>query len=158
MKFGKIDIEGNLEYAPNAYKHNGIEYWHPTPDDYKAVGYLLVVQSSPSTPAPSGYHYVPDGWEVVDEEIHNKWKLVEDPHIPRTFSKMKIVAALTRMDAWEQTKEWIESQGLYDLYLAAQDFAEDNDYFDDGVKAIKDALQLTDEQVEEILSQCVLEN
>jgi hypothetical protein len=98
--FGKILQDNKLEYAPEAFKHDGVDYLHPTADDYKAVGYLPVVQSNPSEPAPSGYHYAPDGWEIVNDEIHNKWKLVENPKQQRTFSKMKIVAALTNLGLW----------------------------------------------------------
>lgn len=155
--FGKLLQDGTLEYAPDSFNWNSQDYIHPTPADYIAAGFKPVVFLPPSAPAPDGYHYASDGWEVVNDEIHNKWKLVEDPYVPRTFSKMKIVAALTSMNVWEQTKAWIESEGLYDLYLAAQDFAEDNDYFKAGVQALQTQLHLTDEQVEQILSQCILE-
>ena len=46
--------------------------------------------------------------------------------------------------------------GLYDLYLAAQDFREDNEYFVRGKTALIEALSLTEEQVEAILQKCVI--
>lgn len=160
-EFGKLLQDGTLEYAPEAYNHNGVDYLHPTADDYKAVGYLPIIETAPSEPTPSGYHYEEDGWEVIDDVIHNKWKLVEDPYCPpepRQFSKMKLVEALMKLGKWDDVKTWIESNGLYDLYLAAQNFAEDNDHFKQGVLILKDELQLTDEQVETILADCVLED
>lgn len=77
--------------------------------------------------------------------------------LPRVFSKLKVVAALTEAGAWAQVKAWIEANGLYDLYLAAQEFAEDNDYFARGLAALKPVVGWTDEQVEALLAKCVKE-
>lgn len=74
---------------------------------------------------------------------------------PRTFSKMKCVVALKSVGVWAQVKEWIIAQDLYDEYLAAQDFREDNPYFLAGKAALQAALGWTDEQVEELLAQCL---
>ena len=74
---------------------------------------------------------------------------------PRVFSKLKVVAALMEAGVWAQVKAWIESNGLYDLYLAAQNFAEDNEYFAQGRTALQTALGWTDEQVEAVLAASV---
>ena len=73
----------------------------------------------------------------------------------RRFSKLKVVAALMKAGVWLQVKAWIEEKGLYDLYLVAQEFAEDNEYFAQGLVALKPVVGWTDEQVEALLSQCV---
>ena len=75
--------------------------------------------------------------------------------VPRTFSKMKVVAALTEEGVWEDVKAWIEGAGLYDIYLAAQDFAEDNEHFAQGKAQLQAALGWSDERVEALLAQCV---
>lgn len=75
----------------------------------------------------------------------------------RTFSKRKAVVALKREGVWEQVKAWIIAADLYDVYLAAQDFREDDADFVAGKKAIKDQLGWTDEKVESILAECVLD-
>lgn len=76
---------------------------------------------------------------------------------PRVFSKLKLVTALMTLGYWTKVKAWIEAQGLTDLYLAAQDVAEDNPYFAAGLAAVKKELGVTDAQAEEVLSQCVAE-
>ena len=58
---------------------------------------------------------------------------------------------------WQQVKTYIEQAGLYDLYLAANDFREDNEYFIKGKTVLQPLLGWTDEQVEALLSQCVAE-
>lgn len=72
---------------------------------------------------------------------------------PRKFSKMKAVAVLTQMGLWAEVKKWIEDNGLYDLYLAAQFFSEDNEYFLKGMENLKSKFGLTDAQVEDFLTQ-----
>ena len=84
-------------------------------------------------------------------------ELEPDGPIPRTFSKLKIVAQLTAADVWPAVKEYLISNDLYDLYLAAQDFAEDNPFFEQGKNALQEALGWTDEQVEQILANAILD-
>lgn len=71
---------------------------------------------------------------------------------PRTFSKLRIVAALTTAGVWDLVKQLLVERGLYDLFLAAQDFAEDNEYFAQGTAALQSALGWTDAQVEAVLA------
>ncbi len=73
----------------------------------------------------------------------------------RIFSKLKVVLALTEMGVWPQVKAWIESNNLYDLYLAAQVFSESDPHFKQGLKTLQTALKLTDEQIENILRNCI---
>ena len=110
---------------------------------------------------PEGKIPVPDGYEPVDtpdgKEWRQKWQYEDaPPPPPRQFSKLKIVAALTAQGVWPQVKAFIEQAGLYDLYLAAQDFAEDNEYFTQGRQQLQTALAWTDEQVEAVLAQAVI--
>lgn len=73
----------------------------------------------------------------------------------RTFSKMKCVVALKREGVWDQVKAWIVAADLYDEYLAAQDFREDDPYFVAGKTALQEQLGWTDEKVAAILAECV---
>lgn len=79
-----------------------------------------------------------------------RWRKVS----PRRFSKLKVVSALTQAGVWPQVKAWIEQAGLYDLYLAAQDFGEDNAWFAQGRAALQAELGWTDAQVEALLEEC----
>ena len=83
------------------------------------------------------------------------WGPTGEPPVP-TYSKMKCVMALTKLGVWPQVKAWIESQGLYDLYLAAQDFREDNPYFVSGKAQLMASLGWTEEQAEALLAKCVI--
>ncbi len=73
----------------------------------------------------------------------------------RTFSKLKLVAALKEADKWVLVKTWLEEKSYYDYYLAAQDFAEDHPLFREGLAAIKAYAGVTDDEAEALLAKCV---
>lgn len=129
--------EGNLV---KAYSDAGLKIRGGSPEGIYSVAY---------DPADCGREYVETG-EPVDT-------MDRDPSAPRVFSKLKLEAALMEAGVWAQVKAWIEVNGLYDLYLAAQEFAEDNEYFATGRTALQSALGWTDEQVEALLAKCVKE-
>ena len=156
--FGKLTATGAIEYAPNTL-HTG-DNWNvaPTAADYAAAGYFPVIDAPPTTPAREDYHYVAGVYELVDGKYVRRYaELADLPPPPRTFSKLKIVAALMEAEVWAQVKAYIEQAGLYDLYLAAQDFKEDNPYFTQGKTALQTALGWTDAQVEAVLAASVIE-
>lgn len=98
----------------------------------------------------------PDEWTDCDYAETEEESAADVIPAPRTFSKLRIVAALTNAGVWSQVKAYIEREGLYDLYLAAQDFREDNEYFTQGKTALQTALEWTDEQVEAVLAEAEL--
>lgn len=98
----------------------------------------------------------PDEWTDCDYAETEEESAAEVIPAPRTFSKLRIVAALTNAGVWAQVKAYIEREGLYDLYLAAQDFREDNEYFTQGKAKLQTALGWTDEQVEAVLAEAEL--
>ena len=129
---------------------------HPSAAQYATIGAYPLGDTTPPMP-PEGKIVVQDGYVLDFGEWRPHWVFDDaPPPPPRTFSKLKIVAALTTAGVWPQAKAFIEQQGLYDLYLAAQDFAEDNQYFTQGKAALQTALGWTDEQVEAVLAAAVI--
>ena len=101
------------------------------------------------------------GWREDAETLTCVYKVVPGetpPAGPRVFSKLKLVAALKAADKWVLVKTWIEERGLWDYYLAAQNFREDNEMFADALAAIKAYARMTDEDTEAILSKCIWED
>lgn len=85
------------------------------------------------------------------------------PGTPRTFSKLKLKMALARAGLLQQFLtvlqgvELIEGSGYMasDAFADAVNLSESNDGFKAAVKAAKDALGVTDEQIEAILEASV---
>lgn len=151
-----------LTPAPKYATIDGAAVINPTREQYARMdppAYPLGASTPPEP--PEGKIAVPDGYEPADtpdgKEWRQKWRYEDAPlPPPRQFSKLKIVAALMAVGVWDTVKQYITDAGLYDLYLAAQDFAEDNEYFTQGRQQLQTALSWTDEQVEAILAQAVI--
>ena len=155
-------ITKRLEVAKNYGTIDGAAVINPTREQCARMtppAYPLGT-STPPVP-PEGKIAVTDGYEDVDtpkgKEWVQKWRYEDaPPPPPRQFSKLKIVAALMGVGVWDAVKQYITDAGLYDLYIAAQDFAEDNEYFTQGKTALQAQLGWTDEQVEAVLAQAVI--
>lgn len=149
MRYGTI-IDNKLHHAPRAIRIGGAVVCNPTPAQYEAAGYKRVVDTPPQTDA--SHYAVPTGWSEQGGEIVRQYEVrAYPPPPPRTFSKLRIVAALTSAGVWDAVKQLLIERSLYDLFLAAQDFREDNEFFAQGKTALQTALGWTDEQVEAVL-------
>jgi hypothetical protein len=128
---------------------------NPTAEQYASLRDAYPKGEDAPLPEPQEGKVVEYGGYALGESDHlwhKQWVLVDaPPKPPRTFSKLKIVAALTRAGVWAQVKQYIIDANLYDLYLAAQDFSEDNEYFVQGKNALQTAIGWTDADVETIL-------
>lgn len=76
---------------------------------------------------------------------------------PRTFSKLKLYAALAQANLWEPLVAWLQEQtydgvNAYTAFMLAQDLAEGHPMFAQWLTAAKTALGVTDEQAEAILA------
>lgn len=146
------------EFAPDVLEINGRKVYNPKAVHCKIAGYLPLSYDWPVDP-PEGKHYERTGKIEPNGDDGYRWtyRLVDNPPpAPRVFSKLKCVAALMEAGVWHEVKNYIEGAGLYDLYLAAQDFREDNPYFISGKAQLMTSLGWTEEQAEALLSQCVI--
>ena len=150
---------GEIEYAPGKItKDDGTVVSNPSPATYLAHGWRRVVDKPPE--AEEGCTVEPSGWEETPEAIVRGYKQVPDEPQPakaRVFSKLKLVAALKEADKWVLVKTWIEERGLWDYYLAAHNFREDNAMFSDALAAIKAYARMSDGDAEAILKNCIWE-
>lgn len=113
-------------------------------------GFYPVEKIGPK-PVPTGREQL--GYTYTLDEtrgVMRKEYFLETP--PRTFSKLRLVAALMDAGYWTQVKAFIEARGLMDLYLAAQTFREDDPHFAPALEELKSQLAVPDEEVEKILS------
>ena len=173
-KYGKL-VGGEIEYAPASLDTESGKLMNPTEASYLAAGWKKVTDEPPAP--EEGCTVEPSTWTETDTTLVRVYKQVpmpapqsqdgagggmdsDMPSAPapvgkRIFSKLKLVAALKAADKWVLVKTWLEEKAYYDFYLAAQNFAEDNELFVEGRDAIKRYLGMSDEQIEAILSQCV---
>ena len=168
-KYGKL-VDGQIVYAPNTLDTEDGKKMNPSEASYLAAGWKKVVDEPPAP--EEGCTVEVSGWTEGEDTLTKVYKQVamsapqgggqggDTPPAPppvgkRIFSKLKLVAALKATDKWVLVKTWLEEKAYYDYYLAAQDFAEDNDLFIEGRNAIQGYLGVSDEYIESILSKCV---
>lgn len=161
MNYGTI-IDNKLHPAPRAIRIGGAVVCNPRAEDFARLNAEREAQGLPKyypisdDPAPSppeGKVVRFNGYAVVAGWIAPQYSFEDAPQPPpRTFSKLRIVAALTTAGVWDAVKQLLIERGLYDLFLAAQDFKSDNEYFENGKAALQTALGWTDAQVEQILA------
>lgn len=180
MKLYKINPSGDgLIPAPEMVISNGQKV--PVSEEFlRRLGYCDLLEVPPPAVPDGGtlvtkYEYVLEDVLVdppkhVPEQLRAKYpkryvkrpvsikpvyEVVEPPPPPpRVFSKLKAVIALKEANLWDYVKAYIEESGLYDLYLAANEFREDDPYFKQGLSVIKEKLSISDEGVEELLKKC----
>lgn len=158
-------IDNKLHPAPRAIVVNGAMVTNPKAEHFAALNeerakkglpLYYPISDDPAPTPPDGKIVRFDGYAVVSGWITPQYSFVDaPPPPPRTFSKLRIVAALTQAGIWDSVKQLLIERGLYDLFLAAQDFREDNEYFTQGKAALQQALGWTDEQVEAVLAASV---
>ena len=156
-KYGRLS-NGRIEYAPSSLETEDGVKMNPSAASYLAAGWKEVVDEKPT--AEPGCRVEVSGWREDAETLTCVYKVVAGETPPagaRVFSKLKLVAALKAADKWVLVKTWIEERGLWDYYLAAQNFREDNEMFADALAAIKAYARMTDEDTEAILSKCIWE-
>lgn len=115
-------------------------------------------EDSPMPTPPEGKVVEYGGYELGERDHlwHKQCVLVDaPPSPPRTFSKLRVVSALTDAGVWDSVKQLLIERKLYDLFLAAQDFREDNEHFVQGKAALQAALGWSDAQVESVLAASV---
>ena len=155
-KFGRL-VDGQIEYAPKTLDEaDGVKKMNPSDESYLALGWKHVVDVKPPTEANRYPAF--SSWNEDGETITAVYKMIEgrDPALGvRVFSKLKIVMALKKADLWIFTRTWIEENGLYDLYLAAQDFREDNEFFIQGKSELQRLTGKSAEEIEAILAMCI---
>ena len=152
MKYGKLK-NGKIEHAGKVIRlADGAVVVNPKETHLLAAGYLPVVDEPPAV--DTEHYAAPMGWEDRDGAIRRVYEVRElPPPPPRTFSKYRLVSALMRANLWTGVKAWIENtEGAYDLYLAAEDISEDEPLLAQGIAALKTELGITDKQVESILA------
>ena len=131
---------------------------NPSGDDYALMGYIPVSEDPPRDPAPEGFHYVKDGYEIVDgKRVAAKYSLERDPlPPPRVFDPYLLMDKLMSENVWDTVKEWIQSDPEgWDRWSKAPDIDENEPLLAEIVSTAKTAFGWDDAKVEEILSASV---
>lgn len=149
--YGKFFDENASEADDIMTTSDGGEY---TDEVLRADGWFPIVEVG----EPSDSPYRIFRYTLVSDEngghIEQQYTIHQQA---RTFSKLKILQTAAQLGLANDFLSLLKSDALlYEMWLAAQNIAEDNQFFQSGIETIKQQMHLTDEQIETILSNCVI--
>ncbi len=146
--------DGNLVYAPKILTTPHGVVVNPGRMTYLAHGWKLLDIQPPADP-PEGKEYVISGYTETTTDIQAVFKLVDIYKPPRTFSKLKIVIALTKRGKWAALRDWLDETEYGDLFDAAQDFREDHPAFIAALSAAQERFGFAADEIAALLAECV---
>ena len=123
---------------------------------YRVVGEKPVARSN-EVWRVSGYAFSEAG--TAEQQWSCAWRRVK----PATYSVYKVTRLLKELEvdyqgqrvmAWQPVLAWIRANDLYEEYLSADEFSEDDPNFKAGLEQLKATLGLTDMQVAALLGRC----
>lgn len=151
-------------------------YCKPSDDGKQLVFAPVVIPPSPHAPTEAEYNmagwyryaveppHPPEGkvvsgvtYKIVDNATVAEYSYEDAPPRVRTFSKFSLWLVLTEMGLWDAFEEWLKNQTIegrnaYVAFTIANDLTDANPMFHGLVNDAKDALGVTDEQLEQILA------
>ena len=132
--FGKLN-DGAIEYGPDSLTIEWRTVYNPKAVHYRIAGYLPVIETPPSDPAPEGYHYErtgkyahsPDGQSVIAQYI----PVPNPPPPPRRWTKLAIETALAQADMLDAMDAFLAQTTIVGKLTAARAFSR-CDYIEEG--------------------------
>ena len=153
--YAKI-VNGELAYAPDSViLPGGAVVVNPKRLSFLQAGYKPLALTPPADDPPSGMEWTISRYVETADAITAIYKPPPIYAPPRTFSKLKLVAALSSLNLWSAFRDWLVETDHYDLFVAAQSFREDHPSFTAILYAAQERFCLSDHEIEDILSKCV---
>lgn len=148
-QYGKLTVDGTLEYAPRSFIENDSIIVPKENDDsfYFERGYYKVIDNKPAFDSDTQYAKILK-WNI-DETIHTMTSVyvvrekenvnIQPNHVKR-YSKLKITLFCMEMGIWDSVKSYLEKIGYYDLFVMAAFFLESDEYFNKGLQMYTEAM------------------
>ena len=150
--YGKL-VNGAIVYAPSSLDTPSGLIMNPKRLSYLQAGWKFLDLQPPVDPPPEGREYRITSYTETATDIQAVFKLVPVVSPPRTFSKLRLVTALTERNLWPAIRDWLDETGYYDLFAAAQDIREDHPQFAAALAAIRTRFSLTPDQIAAVLAE-----
>ena len=146
---------GKLQYAPSTLITPQGIIMNPKRLSYLQAGWKFLDLQPPADPPPEGKEYAISGYTETATDIRPVYKLIAIETPPRTFSKLRLVTALTKRGIWSAFRDWLIETDLYDLFNAATEFREDNADFIAALSAAQSRFGFTRDESAALLAECV---
>ena len=155
QNYGKL-VNGAIIYAPSSLNTPAGLIVNPKRLSYLQAGWKFLDLQPPADPPPDKTYEI-TGYTETATDIRANFKLVPLVAPPRTFSKLRLINALMSRNLWPAVRDWLDTSGYYDIFVAAQDFREDHPQFAAALTTAKSRFDLTDVDVSAILDESLLQ-
>ena len=170
---GKIK-DGQIEYATIPLTVDGkIVSYHPTLGVYLRYGFKEIIDNIP--PKEPGYKIVNDYLDENETQIIVRYKYVPDngdpeppPQPVRVFSKLYLQIILTKLGYWDRVLTWMKNTEInldpntkmncFDAFNVAVTLSDKFEGFSTIVKAVQNYLGVSDDVVEFVLANSLVED
>ena len=124
---------------------------HPSPEDYLLMGWLIVIDKAPE--AEEGHYVRKTGFaDEIDGRIVIEYEQVPIPHVVHTYKRSYLAQWMRAKGKWDDFKGLLGvSEDLGFFWETSTEFDSDHPQWGTVVTAVKSALELSDEDVEEML-------
>ena len=119
------------------------------------AGWKFLDLQPPADPPPDKTYEI-TGYTEKATDIRANFKLVPLVAPPRTISKLRLINAFVSRNLRSAVRDWLDTSGYYDIFVAAQDFREDHPQFAAALTAAQSRFGLTDSETAAILAECVI--
>lgn len=134
---------------------NEIDVPDPTASDYANIGAYpkrkSVIPYIPSDGIASRAGYFLDDENYWQE----RWVTSERPPYEKVYSSYKFYLTLRGAGVWPQVKASLEDNDLWDAFLIADNFREDDQIFQQIVANVQTVIDYTDDQFTALLAQSI---
>ena len=163
-EYAKYINESTLSFRiPTSLDFEGVHYQgdlRSRPDILSALSFFPVEpdpeQGEPPVAEP-GYH-TEERYRQGDSVIYRRYIVVQDEPRNLSLSKRKLMLNLKALGIWEQVKQFMQTTNDYwDNWEASTTLDEQEEMMQAAVQALKTAFQMSDEQVEEIITNSAVE-
>lgn len=148
-----IDGGKRIEYAQEFVELDGRIWINPTDEQYRSAGWLKNARNAPET--RDGYVARVERYEARDGQIYAVYGYDGVTPPPRVFSKLYLRIALRKRGLESAFDTLLDESGLRRMWEDANELSEAFTDFGSYVETVKQRLNLTDAEVEEILGEAV---
>ena len=96
------------------------------------------------------------GYTFADSHARQVWTCSWRKVKPVKYSRLSIYLMLRDIAKWEAAEAYMKAHGLYEPFMFAQEISSDHPLFAAAKSQVAAALGLTEEQIDELLKECVL--
>lgn len=164
MDYAKFYSETSISFAvPFEADYEGVHYsgdLTQRPDILASLGFYPVVNADEPMPEPDPGYHVEERFALEDvgedsKQIVRSWIVVKDEPLNRSLSKRKLMNAFKNLGIWDQVKGFLVQQNYWEDFDLSTTLDEQEEMMQSAIVALRVAFELSDERIEEIISNSV---